>query len=165
MTDVSSSRRCRRVLLAVGATAVALTGCDSRASSAAQPSSAHGPALDAVGSGVKVIDASIGETFTPLAEDAVVSTEVLSPRRAYRRADSGRAMPTDVEHYLGYLTGQFIADHQLVYAFTAPVCGPRFGPVSVRDSTPSPSAEPAHCTQWELVDARSGKMLDQTWTH
>ena len=172
-----SNRRRPRVL-ALAATAIVLSSCNSHASSVALAAPDHQPALDAEGSGAQVIDSSVDETFTPTAGDVAMRTKVLNPNRAYRKADGGGPVPKDFEHYLGYLTlplgagapGEFTAHHQLVYAFTAPVCGPRIDPVPLLGKAPSPSPSPSaspspsNCTQWEFVDAQSGKMIDQTWT-
>jgi hypothetical protein len=110
---------------------------------------------------------SVGETFTPAVNDE--GPGLLSPARAY-----GRDIPTGTSHQLGYLTlplgagapGQYTAHNALVYAFTYPKCGPQFPPAPMigASSAPTPSAAPTDCTQWEFVDARTGDMIDETWT-
>jgi hypothetical protein len=117
--------------------------------------------------GTENIDASVGETFTPAVN--ADRRGLLSPARAY-----GRNIPTGTSHQLGYLTlplgagapGQYTAHNALVYAFTFPRCGPQFPPAPMigTSSTPTPTAVPTYCTQWEFVDARTGDMIDETWT-
>jgi hypothetical protein len=117
--------------------------------------------------GTQIIDASIGETFTPAVN--AKGPGLLSPALAY-----GRDIPTGTTHQLGYLTlplgagapGQYTADNALVYAFTYPECGPQTVPVPMlgTSSPPTPTAASTECTQWEFVDARTGDMIDETWT-
>src|SRR4029078_7503500 len=101
MTDVLSNRRRLRGL-ALAATAIVLSSFNSHASSIALAAPDHQPALDAEESGAQVIDFSVGETFTPIAGNVAMRTKVLNPSRAYRKADGGRPVPKDFEHYLGY---------------------------------------------------------------
>jgi hypothetical protein len=149
-------------MLAVGASV--LVGCGTEPGYVTR-TAAHTSPNEVVGT--QVIDASVGETFTPAVNDE--GPGLLSPARAY-----GRDIPTGTSHQLGYLTlplgagapGQYTAHNALVYAFTYPKCGPQFPPAPMigASSAPTPSAAPTDCTQWEFVDARTGDMIDETWT-
>jgi hypothetical protein len=167
-TVMITGRWCALPVLAVGASVLGTCGTES---AHVVQTAAHASPNEVVGT--RIIDASVGETFTP-----AVSTKrpgLLSPDLAYGRAVSkGKHMPTGTAYQLGYLTlplgagapGQFTAHNALVYAFTWPECGPRIVPVPMprASPTPTPTAASTDCTRWEFVDARTGDMIDMTWT-
>ena len=158
------------VLLGLVAVAVAVTSSGSRAEPAQQPSTTqHEPAGKRSQS--VVIDASVNETFTPVSTYSA-ARQVLSPARAYSKSVGGPT-PSGSRRQLGYLTlpvgvgapGQYLAKDQLVYAFTSATCGPVMLPAPLPGSTPPTNPEPTNCVHWYFVDARTGAMVDETWSH
>lgn len=118
-----------------------------------------------------VIDASVGETFTPVSTAGATGSQLLTPLAAYRTADHGSLPPSDSSTLLGYLTlplgagspDGYTARHQLVYAYTWSQCQPATGPFRT-DSATEPSSR-SQCTAWMFVDATTGAMVDETWTN
>lgn len=133
-----------------------------------------------------VIDSQDNETFTPATPDqaAAESGNIISASAAYSDFSQGDPqIPADTEVQEGYLTlplgpgapGQYSADHQLVYAYSSPHCGPALGtPLNIepqessseQPSTAEPDAatlSPRDCTQWIFLEAASGEMVDMTW--
>jgi len=127
---------------------------------------------DVTATGAIVLHEGSGETFLPDTSTAPV-TGLLSPDVAYRRyvGRSHAQIPPGTSVQRGYLTlpvgpgapGEHVIDHALVYAYTSTFCGPRSGPV-IPNGDVAVEREAPRCRQWLFLDARTGELLDLTWT-
>jgi len=133
--------------------------------------SAQQAQIASVAQGATVIDEMSGETFTP--ETTEPSQDVLSAEAAYQQwGQGGETPPPTATVQRGFLTfptgtGEYTANHQLVYAYSWTACQPAIGAPNSQGSTlidPSDSPSPQFCTQWVFLDASTGELIDMTWS-
>jgi hypothetical protein len=117
-----------------------------------------------------IIDASTGEVFEAIGEPPA-GAAVLSPADAYARSVGHVVdVPDDTTARLGIFTmnrgagaaGGYAAEDELVYAFTNKQCAPGMGPSPAAGTVSGPVSP--RCTQWTIVDAVTGSLVDITWS-
>lgn len=113
---------------------------------------------------VVVIDPSIPETFAPSSHDtAALSSDAAFQVYARLNDSNAGSPPKGVNVQLGRLTlpvgsgepDAYIANDQVVWAFSWPSCPPTTLPKATATSGP--------CVEWLFLDANSGAEVDQTW--
>lgn len=123
-----------------------------------------------------ILDAAAGESFTPsitppatLAKTAMLS---VSDARA-AASDNAISPPADAAVQTGYLTfpvgpgapNAYHAKNAYAYAFTWASCQPGgLGEAPPAKGQAPTAAAPQNCTQWVIIDAKTGEALDITWT-
>lgn len=147
------------------------------------------PVLRAAAQSQVNVDSSLGETFTPESvSDGLtkLSASSLTTGNAYEKAFDSDSIPSDATVQSGYLTmpvgagapGEYVADHELVYAYNWHACPPAIGPApgpgptdpaSPSDSvtstaSPDPQNSTTNCTAWAFVNPTTGSLIDLTWT-
>lgn len=119
-----------------------------------------------------VLDPGVNETFTPSDSAPSNATTLLTEAQA-RKAGESSGLPPYATAQTGYLTfpvgpgdpDAYHAKAAYSYAFTWANCEPAIlaAPPAGATATANPD-QLARCTQWLIVDAQTGKILDITWS-
>lgn len=118
------------------------------------------------------IDPHVGETFAPPPADASPRLSAQQAWAAYTKVDTSYTspeIPSNVSVRLGLLTlplgpsgpngaEAYTAHDELVYGFSWHNCPVSRNP-RVRKLPPNP------CREWNFLDARTAKQIDETWQY
>jgi hypothetical protein len=162
--QLSASAGTAVVVLAVGG---AVLGAQMSNDGTSNKIAALAPLADG---GTVTIDSDIGETFTPQPGNAAAAP--MSAQGAYHAFSGRTTIPAGITYQFGTLTlpvnarnshapTEYTYRDRPVWAFSYAACESGFG--STRDGQ---TAAPEFCgTEWNFLDAASGKQLDQTVQH